>query len=767
MRSLNVLTLWAGVGLVLIAAQSAPAGFLVGFPLNESGDLGTGHTLYGHGATITTSDFAPGGYSSESMLCNDPNDRFYGITGDYTFGGAAMTWVCWLKLDSALWNPVLHTYAYAGAVGNLYDHESGEFMLWVEDTTRKIHFNLGEGGASAHLDSGDSGVTLPLDTWTHVAVVFDEGAMTMYVNGSPVSTTTSSLSAVPVTAGREGWLGAAPNANAQWWGGIDEFAILDQALDQGGVQNIIDNGIVSLTEPPPGVISFVLGYTLQESGDLGPDAHSQYGHGATVDTGQFAPGGYSTESLSCRTVGEDRFTAVVGAVENPSKHTYAFAGTANNLFDGEAGEFELYMEDTTRKLHFVVGTGSGSETVSSPAGIPMDEWVHVAAVFDAGELRLYINGQRVASVSTGLTSFPSLAGREVFIGASPNASNQWLGWIDEFAWFEGALNADQVRQIMDIGLLEYNTILTEPGPGVMTYLIGFDLNESPDLSCSGHTLFSHGATFNDVDHAPGTYSTESSAHVPPGDEMGDRMFGVVGDSTYGAAQMSWVCWLKLDGMLWESNKHTYAFAGAANNFYDNQAGEFLLWIEDTTRKVRFNLGDGTASASLIGGSMALDTWTHVAVVFDNGQLRMYLDGQRVANTTSTMSEVPALPGREIWLGAAPYFNNQWLGRIDEFAWFEGALNAFQVRDLMADGLVATFGTVFLDSDLNGDCYVNWQDFSVFAGQWLASGCGSPDWCDGADLNQDTDVNWADFSVFASQWLHCTDPAEPACDQYWR
>jgi len=43
------------------------------------------------------------------------------------------------------------------------------------------------------------------------------------------------------------------------------------------------------------------------------------------------------------------------------------------------------------------------------------------------------------------------------------------------------------------------------------------------------------------------------------------------------------------------------------------------------------------------------------------------------------------------------------------------------------------GTVYLTSDLDQDCYVNWQDFAIFAGYWL----------------------------------QCTDPANPDCDQYWK
>jgi len=75
--------------------------------------------------------------------------------------------------------------------------------------------------------------------------------------------------------------------------------------------------------------------------------------------------------------------------------------------------------------------------------------------------------------------------------------------------------------------------------------------------------------------------------------------------------------------------------------------------------------------------------------------------------------------------------------------------------------------VKLGSDLNGDCYVNWGDFSVFAGQWLATGCDQAPFCQGADLDKDGSVNWSDFGIFAASWLACSDPNDPGCDEYWK
>jgi len=63
-------------------------------------------------------------------------------------------------------------------------------------------------------------------------------------------------------------------------------------------------------------------------------------------------------------------------------------------------------------------------------------------------------------------------------------------------------------------------------------------------------------------------------------------------------------------------------------------------------------------------------------------------------------------------------------------------------------------------DLNQDCYVDFKDVDVFAGQWLASGCVTPDWCEGADLSADGSVKFNDFAILAGNWFDCTDPNPP-------
>jgi len=62
----------------------------------------------------------------------------------------------------------------------------------------------------------------------------------------------------------------------------------------------------------------------------------------------------------------------------------------------------------------------------------------------------------------------------------------------------------------------------------------------------------------------------------------------------------------------------------------------------------------------------------------------------------------------------------------------------------------------------------WGFVDVLEVQTNPQTCGEPGTLyEPGDLDKDCYVNWADFSIFAGAWLNCTDPAEPNCDQYWK
>jgi glucuronoarabinoxylan endo-1,4-beta-xylanase len=75
--------------------------------------------------------------------------------------------------------------------------------------------------------------------------------------------------------------------------------------------------------------------------------------------------------------------------------------------------------------------------------------------------------------------------------------------------------------------------------------------------------------------------------------------------------------------------------------------------------------------------------------------------------------------------------------------------------------------VGLPSDLDGNCYVNLNDFGVFAQYWLHTDCAAQENCEGADFElTDGVVNFFDLGKFVEQWLWCNNPDDPGCEQNW-
>jgi len=71
------------------------------------------------------------------------------------------------------------------------------------------------------------------------------------------------------------------------------------------------------------------------------------------------------------------------------------------------------------------------------------------------------------------------------------------------------------------------------------------------------------------------------------------------------------------------------------------------------------------------------------------------------------------------------------------------------------------------SDIDMDCYAEWNDLCLLAAEWLNSGCNSSnEWCSGSDIDQSNSVSLTDFAELASIWLSCNDPENISCSPNW-
>ena len=59
--------------------------------------------------------------------------------------------------------------------------------------------------------------------------------------------------------------------------------------------------------------------------------------------------------------------------------------------------------------------------------------------------------------------------------------------------------------------------------------------------------------------------------------------------------------------------------------------------------------------------------------------------------------------------------------------------------------------------LDGDCDVDFIDYTLFAWRWMDENCAEPNWCAGIDLNKDGKVDLLDLKILGEHWLEGISP----------
>lgn len=173
---------------------------------------------------------------------------------------------------------------------------------------------------------------------------------------------------------------------------------------------------------------------------------------------------------------------------------------------------------------------------------------------------------------------------------------------------------------------------------------------------------------------------------------------------------------------------------------DNRGGRdpwFLGLLEDAYPEL--SIDDGVEKLSVFGPeSLPFNKWVHIAGVFDSSadSLSLFINGVRVATTTTTMAPYEVLTGNQPGLGIGN-LQNRWHqnfgGQIDEVRISSVALTPDE------------FLPPACPVDVTGDGRDDTRDVLVFL-NWYVHGDGSADW------NGDGAVNTQDVLGFLNDWV---------------
>jgi hypothetical protein len=168
----------------------------------------------------------------------------------------------WLKLETANQNDTIMNI-HAGT-----SNDNKIAILFInQGGTEVIRFNSRGGSSNTILDHSYSASDSVSNGWTHFVATWSRTAntMAMYLNGSSVATSTSSIASFATTADTI-YLGKPGNANnAFFQGHFSSFALFDAVLSGSDVSTIYNSGSPDIDLTTAGISSLVAFLPLDEA----------------------------------------------------------------------------------------------------------------------------------------------------------------------------------------------------------------------------------------------------------------------------------------------------------------------------------------------------------------------------------------------------------------------------------------------------------------------------------------------------------------------
>lgn len=316
---------------------------------------------------------------------------------------------------------------------------------------------------------------IPDETWFHIATVGTGNSIDLYINGQPVVQAQGpplyGASNFPFNIGGGGVYDAAGN---QYSGSIDEVAVFHTALSDGQIADHVaaakdvngDYAAAVLNDSPIGYWDFADDNVATNRGTGGAALDGTYvgGEPGVAGANEELPGVKGTTGFAGEAPEDGYVTVDSSLMSGLGEFTMSGFVKLGDIFDNRVGlfgqndaiEFGL-INPTTVQLWT---PGGGSVNYEFFDEIPVDEWVHIAAVGTGDELILYVDGEEAIIGGGqvvvpepvdvyGTSDFPFNVGGGGIYDAT---GNQFAGMIDEVAVWDVALSADQIAAHFEAAL---------------------------------------------------------------------------------------------------------------------------------------------------------------------------------------------------------------------------------------------------------------------------------------------------------------------------
>jgi hypothetical protein len=623
----------------------------------------------------TVTAFGNAKISTTKSVSSDASGYFDG-TGDYVsftagsefdFGTGDFTIECWANPSSSVEQYFISKYVSWTA--------DLDFVLRIS-ATGYASFIAGDNAAL----SVTSNSILPLNTWTHIAVVRASNVTKMFINGVQQSSTHSGSVNIPNDATTV-YIGAFNSGNNFYNGYIDDFRVTKAVARY--TANFTPPGAIPSTvhlDADPWWLNTVLalrfdgaqgstvftdlkGKTVTSYGNtLISTVKSKFGQAAYFDgTGDYL----TVPNNSDFDFGSGNFT-IEGWI-NTSNTNSNIIGKRPNV---SWGPFSIIVNAGKLNARYCVTAGSWAIDISSTDSIDTGAWVHFAVVRNGSSFLLFVNGTLQAATGTNASPLMTVTD-PVYIGANSDESGALTGYIDDIR--------------VTKGIARWTTTFTPPTKPIPTNVIGPDHDPNWDYKVLG--LHMNGAdnstTFTDCKNRTvtvvGDTKIKTDQFAPLTGNTSSAYFDGTGDtlSIANSADFNFSTTPDFTVSFWiyipttpSSSQYILNKDGKYGSYYP----QWRISI-DANRILTLELGSGAGGATLdqvynSNWPVATNVWTHIEFGRTGTTLQLFQNGLRISTLTQTATMGNS--SEPLTIGFQPnspsgYFN----GYIDDLEIYKG------------------------------------------------------------------------------------------------
>ncbi len=451
------------LSLNISTAQSDATGLLSHWTLDENDGLVANDSIGNNSGTLINSPiWSPTlGQLGGALEFDGIDDRV--DLGVMDIPGSEMSISFWFKADDF---DVSDARFISKATGT-----SGNHHYWMVGVSKKskLSFRLKTNGITTTLTSKIASISP--GQWHHVTATYDGNKMKIYCDGKLIDSTAKTgqidiNNSVPVAIGNQ-----PNNAGSKPFDGlIDDVRIYTSALRINQIQALID-GNPEPIQYEPDLLSY---WALDETNSSVASDSLGNNNGELINSPIWQPTlGQWEGALEFDGI-DDRVD--LGSLDIPgSEMSISFWFKADDFDVGDARFISKATGTTVNKHYWMVSASKKSKlcfrlktngvvtTLTSEIGtISIGQWHHVTATYDGNEMKIYRDGELVAStVNTG--EIDTNNNVSVAIGNQPTKSSvgarPFDGLIDSVRIYTAALTIEQIQ-----ALIESNTSIVLPEP---------------------------------------------------------------------------------------------------------------------------------------------------------------------------------------------------------------------------------------------------------------------------------------------------------------